>query len=1071
MIFRLIGQCGIGLTCGWILCASAQPVGRVANTTLQMPSLPPVYGYSTVKAFGSVGFTNPVAIVSAPGETNRLFVVEQRGVVSVITNLASPDRSVFLDISSQVISDQPAGERGLLGLAFHPGYATNGYFYLFYTSWNSNDNGLNDRLSRFQCSTNDPNLGDANSETILISQFDRADNHNAGDLQFGADGYLYVSLGDEGGSGGEYGNCQRIDLNFFSGILRIDVDLRFDSLPANPHPANTNNATGTVNYAIPPDNPFVGSTDFNGSPVDPNRVRTEFWAVGLRNPWRVSFDSANGRLYCGDVGQDKTEEIDVIAKGGNYGWNYYEGTRPFTGIPPLGFSPLDPILQYDHGPGTNQGSCVIGGVVYHGDRISQLTGAYVFGDYVSGNIWSLRYDGTNATSWSLLTVNPGVSAFGIDPRNGDVLLADQGAATLKRLVYNTNLVSGAPLPPTLADTGAFSDLSSFTPYTGIVPYSINVPFWSDHANKSRWFSIPDTNQFIDFNPTGNWTFPTGAVWIKHFELEMTNGVPESTKRIETRFIVRNTNGVYGVTYRWGDSTTNAVLVPEEGMDESFAIQDGGIVRTQIWHYPARNECLRCHTSAGGFALGFNTPQMNRDTDYGGITTNQILALSQAGYFRTNVSDVSTLTALVGATNAGYSLEYRTRSYLHANCAQCHQPGGGGLGNWDARITTPLTNAGIINGALINDLGDPNNRVVVPGSLDSSVLYLRVAGLGANHMPPIDTTVLNADAITLLGLWISNDASVADRHIFYNGSIFDGNDAGANGADDGAIATDKVALLGGQTGSFSNYTSYSRGINGIMVDITLLPGVPGAGDFTFRVGNDNNPGGWAPAPAPLSVTVRSGAGSGGSDRVTIIWADNAIQKQWLQVTVLATAATGLSSPDVFYFGNAVGESGNSTTDARVNATDEILARNNPRALGQAPVDFAYDYNRDGKVNATDEIIARNNPTSSLTALQLISVPGVAGGGGASSPLRLQSSVAAPVLRIRSIAVAGNDTLKVQFSGLNGGLYRLQSAAEVGQAVWQEVSPEPLLNQLSNNLYEFEVKKQAGVAAQFYRIVSQ
>jgi hypothetical protein len=338
------------------------------------------------------------------------------------------------------------------------------------------------------------------------------------------------------------------------------------------------------------------------------------------------------------------------------------------------------------------------------------------------------------------------------------------------------------------------------------------------------------------------------------------------------------------------------------------------------------------------------------------------------------------------------------------------------------------------------------------------------------MPPIDTTVLNADAIALLALWISNDANVAGRHIFYNDSLFDGNDAGANAGDDGAMATDKTALLPGQTASFANYTSYSRGINGIMVDITLLPGVPGVGDFTFRVGNDNDPGGWVAAPAPLSVTVRSGAGTGGSDRVTILWADNAIQKEWLQVIVGATAATGLGSPDVFYFGNAVGESGNSASDARVNATDEILARNNPRALGQAPVDFAYDYNRDGKVNATDEIIARNNPTSSLTALQLISVPGISG-GGASGPLRLQSAVVPVVLRISSIAVAENDTLKVQFSGLSGGLYRLQSADDVGRGVWQDVSPEPSLQKLSNNLYEFEVKKPAAARAQFYRIVSQ
>ncbi len=219
------------------------------------------------------------------------------------------------------------------------------------------------------------------------------------------------------------------------------------------------------------------------------------------------------------------------------------------------------------------------------------------------------------------------------------------------------------------------------------------------------------------------------------------------------------------------------------------------------------------------------------------------------------------------------------------------------------------------------------------------------------------------------------ASVVGRHVFYNNSYFDGDDPGANASDDAAIAPDKTALLPGGTGNFANYTSYWHGINGIMVDIPALPGVPTAADFTFKVGNDNNPAGWSAAPAPSSITIRSGAGAGGSDRTTIIWAHNAIAKQWLQVTVLATVNTGLSSPDVFYFGNAIGETGNLPSDAEVTPTDEVAVRNDPHTLGGNPATItdACDFNRDRKVGPTDAIICRDNGTSSPTALQLITVP--------------------------------------------------------------------------------------------------
>jgi len=218
------------------------------------------------------------------------------------------------------------------------------------------------------------------------------------------------------------------------------------------------------------------------------------------------------------------------------------------------------------------------------------------------------------------------------------------------------------------------------------------------------------------------------------------------------------------------------------------------------------------------------------------------------------------------------------------------------------------------------------------------------------------------------------ASISGRWVFYDNSGFDGGYSGANVWDNAAIATDKQALLPGQTAGFVNYTSYSRGINGVMVDVEDLPedAVLDGDDFEFHVGNNNAPDTWPAAPVPNSISMRSGPDD--SDRVTVVWSDGAILNQWLRVKVLANADTGLDEPDVFYFGNAVGEAGNSAGDAKVNATDVLLARNNPRNfLNPAPINFAYDFNRDRRVNAADMLLARDNQTHFLDALKLITVP--------------------------------------------------------------------------------------------------
>jgi hypothetical protein len=219
------------------------------------------------------------------------------------------------------------------------------------------------------------------------------------------------------------------------------------------------------------------------------------------------------------------------------------------------------------------------------------------------------------------------------------------------------------------------------------------------------------------------------------------------------------------------------------------------------------------------------------------------------------------------------------------------------------------------------------------------------------------------------------ATVVGRHVLYNNSAFD---AGAAG-DDGAMAPDKAALFPGQTAAFVNYTSYSRGLNGIVVDIAGLhdPAALAADDFAFRVGNNDELGDWSAAPSPLSIDVRPGEGAGGADRVTIVWSDNAIQKQWLEVTIESTEDTGLAAADVFYFGNAIGETGNSTANAIVSSADEALARLNLRGpFNPAPIDFLYDFNRDRLVNSADQALARLGVTNAFSSLRLISPPALA-----------------------------------------------------------------------------------------------
>ncbi|NKI31897.1 PQQ-dependent sugar dehydrogenase [Croceivirga thetidis] len=329
---------------------------------------------SVVNAFENLAFTQPLDLQSPNDGTDRIFVAEKTGRIRVFENdpnVTSAD--TYLDLSGNLST---TSEQGLIGFAFHPDYASNGYVYVCYNPSTGVSN-----ISRFTVSQSNANAVDPGSEVLIIQISQPDTNHNGGQLAFGPDGYLYISSGDGGGAGDTDNNSQTRS-NLLGNILRIDVD-------------NTENG---LNYAIPLSNPFVGE----------NGVRGEIYAYGLRNPWRMSFDSESGSLWAADVGQGAREEIDVIVSGGNYGWKLFEGTSCFSGdCNDSGLTP--PIYEYGHDNGDRS---VTGGTVYRGDEISSLKGKYIYGDYVSGRIWALETDGS--TNQLVTGSRLSVSAFGVD---------------------------------------------------------------------------------------------------------------------------------------------------------------------------------------------------------------------------------------------------------------------------------------------------------------------------------------------------------------------------------------------------------------------------------------------------------------------------------------------------------------------------------------------------------------------------------------------------------------------------------------------------------------------------------
>ncbi|MEE4383194.1 MAG: PQQ-dependent sugar dehydrogenase [Pseudomonadales bacterium] len=668
-------------------------------------------GFDLEDAFPALpAFDVPLFVAAVPGE-DRLVVVEQSGRLRAFAEDPGADASeVVLDLSGRVLF---GGEQGLLGLAFDPEFERDRFLYVHYSA----SGPRRSVIARFFWDPTTDRVDPA-SERVILEVPQPYANHNGGMLAFGPDGHLYVALGD-GGSAGDPDRNGQDPSTLLGSLLRLDVR------PADP----------ALPYAVPVDNPFVGRTGF----------APELWAFGLRNPFRFSFDRQTGELWLGDVGQGAREEIDLIVRGGNYGWRRFEGTLLYDAGEALGggVPHTPPLFEY----GRDAGVSVIGGYVYRGTRHASLFGRYLYTDFGSGTVWALEREGDTVRSNEAIATASSPTSFGEDGA-GELLVVSRSG----RLLTLVAAASGDELPERLSETGLFTDLATLAPAAGLVEYTLNVPFWSDGTRKRRWFAVPD-DRFVGFDATGSWDFPVGTVTVKHFELRLDENDASSDRRLETRLFVHTDGGWLGFTYRWNDAGTDAFLLAAGETDTFTVTEADGSTRTQRYDYPSRTDCLRCHTEVAGRTLGLETRQLNRDFDYALATDNQLRALNHAGWFDTDIGSADRYGAWPALDDPTVPVAERARAWLAANCASCHQPGGPTPTALDLRFDTALDATGMLAAPSSGSLGIADARIVDPGSPATSVLLERIRRLDDTRMPPLSSHVVDETGVTLVEAWI------------------------------------------------------------------------------------------------------------------------------------------------------------------------------------------------------------------------------------------------------------------------------------------------------------------------------
>ena len=687
---------------------------RPSNTTCLAPEpVSETAGEITwARAFAALpSISAPSSLFQLPGDNAHWYVLRQAGFILRFDNIPSASQfNEVLNITDRL--DSGSNEMGLLGAAVHPDFITNRYVFLYYTG-RSSKNEIETRVARY--SVRADGTFDRASEFILLKFPRPYANHVGGQMAFDQQGYLYIASGD-GGSGGDPLNKGQ-NLNELLGkILRIDVD----------------KTETEKNYAIPSDNPFVNT---------PN-ARPEIWAYGLRNPWRFSFDKVTNDLWLGDVGQSAWEEINLITRGGNYGWGEMEGDSCYSGRPQCStankIKPLYAISQ-------NTGACsVMGGYVYRGAAFPAAYGKYFYTDYCEHTMRSITL-GTNnslkhATHGSLPV---SIVSFAQD-NQGELFAIGQGSAgqQIYKLQATSDLPKAGSMAENLSETGCVNRTKPTEAANGLIPYTVNSPLWSDGAEKQRYLSLPNNTQ-ITITSNGDFNFPIGSVLMKHFKL--------GEKFIETRLFAHGKTGWQGFSYEWNDSQTEATLLKAAKEKP---------VNNINWHFPSPGQCMECHTSAAGFSLGLETKQLNKDFMYPSqLSANQLATLAHIGIFSSPLTSEHRAAKLYALDDDQGTVSQKARSYLHTNCANCHQPGGPTPVNIDLRFTASLAQMKVCDVApTAGDLGIVNARILAPGEPQKSTLLKRMQTTDDTRMPPLAHGVVDVQAVQLVSNWIAGLAT-------------------------------------------------------------------------------------------------------------------------------------------------------------------------------------------------------------------------------------------------------------------------------------------------------------------------